>query len=298
MTPRFTGIWPAFVTPIAADGSPALDVVEQLVELFVSQKLGGLYLTGSTGQWPYFTVAERQAIVERAIRVAAGRLPIIVHVGAMTTADAVALTRHAQRVGADGVSAVGPTYYGHSVEGILAYYRAIAEASDLPVYAYHLSSVNQMALGARQFAQRLADIKGLAGMKITDLNLYPFGLIRSVVGERWTLFSGADELLCHAVLSGADGAIGTFYNLWGPECATGLARIVAGDVAGATRFMQRFQVSLADVLESGGIWSFLREAMRQRFQLDIGMPRPPLGATDRVWQPGEVEAILLRMDGA
>ena len=219
MKTRFGGIWPAMVTPTTSDGRPALDVCERLVDLFVGQGLGGIYLVGSTGQWPLFSVEERKAIAERVVKAAAGRLPVMVHVGAVTTADAVALAGHAARIGADAVSAVGPIYYAHSPDAVFEYYGRIASATDRPLFAYHLSGVNKLPLGPREYAERLLAIPNISGMKITDHDLYPFGLIHALAGDRLQLFSGADEVMCHAVLSGAVGAIGSFYNLWGESCA-------------------------------------------------------------------------------
>ena len=77
MTRRLGGMWPALVTPFGADGKVALDVVERLVDLFAKQGMDGLYVTGSTGQWPLLTVEERQAIVERCVKASAGRIPIM-----------------------------------------------------------------------------------------------------------------------------------------------------------------------------------------------------------------------------
>jgi N-acetylneuraminate lyase len=298
MTTRFGGIWPAMVTPTASDGRPALDVCERLVDLFARQGLGGIYLVGSTGQWPLFSAEERKAIAERVVKAAAGRLPVMVHVGAATTAEAVALAEHAARVGASAVSAVGPIYYSHSPDSVFEYYRRIASATDLPLFAYHLSGVNKLPLGPREYAERLLEIPNIAGMKITDHDLYPFGLIHALAGERLQLFSGADEVLCHAVLSGAVGAIGSFYNLWGPACARARQATVSGDVAAGRAFMLRFQTAIADVLGAGGMWSFLRAAMRYKYDLDIGMPRPPLAATDCKWADADVARIVERVDGA
>jgi len=296
MKTRFAGIWPAMVTPTTADGRPALDVCERLADLFARQKLGGIYVVGSTGQWPLFTLEERKAIAERVVQAASKRLPVMVHVGAAATADAVALTGHAARIGADAISAVGPIYYQHSADAVFDYYRRIASATDLQLFAYHLSGVNKLPLGPREYAERLLAIPTVAGMKITDQDLYPFGLIRALAGDRLQLFSGADEVMCHAVLSGAVGAIGSFYNLWGESCARARAATEAGDIAAGRAFMLRFQTAIADVMDGGGMWSFLRAAMRLKYGIDIGLPRHPLGATDREWGDAEVERIVERVD--
>jgi N-acetylneuraminate lyase len=297
MATRFGGIWPAMLTPTTPDGKPSLAVCEQLVDLFARQQLGGIYLVGSTGQWPLFTLEERKTIAECVVKGAAGRIPVMVHVGAMTTADAIALARHAASIGADAVSAVGPVYYSQTAEGVLNYYREVGRATDLPLFAYHLSSVNQMSLGPREFASRLLEVPNIAGMKITDRDLFPFGLIHALAGDRLQLFSGADEVMCHAVLSGAIGAIGTFYNLWGPACRKAREATAAGNVASGREFMLRFQAALDDVIRPGGVWSFLHAAMRLNYGIDIGMPRPPLGATDRGWTDEEVAKLIERVDG-
>jgi N-acetylneuraminate lyase len=290
------GLWPALLTPLDPAGQPAWDVLEHLVELYIAQRLDGLYVGGSTGQWPLLTVPERETLAERVIRTAAGRIPVMVHVGATSTADAVRLARHAASVGAQAVSTVAPTYYPHSADVVFEYYRAVGQAAESPLYVYHLSMVNQLRLPPEDYVARLLSLPRIAGMKITDLDLNLFGLIRAHAGDRLRLFSGADEVLCHAVLSGSVGAIGSFYNLWGPACRQARDAMVRGDVAAATDFTRRFQLAISRILGSGSLWSFLRAAMLRRYRLDIGMPRPPLGTLSRTWDDRQVAELLALVD--
>lgn len=296
MAVRFGGIWPAMLTPMAADGRPDWQACERLVEVFVGQRLDGIYVTGSTGQWPLLHIEERKAIAACVVSAAAKRLPVMVHVGAMTTADAVELAEHAATIGAAAISAVVPVYYTYSADAVFAYFRRLA-AVGLPFFAYYLGGVTRLDLGPSEFADRLMDIPHVAGMKVTDHDLYTFGLIHARAGNRLRLFSGADELLCHAVLSGACGAIGTFYNVWGPACQTARRATETGDIAYARRFMTRFQAAIAEVL-AGGMWSFLRAAVRRKYGIDVGMPRPPLGAADHPWDDTDVERLLQLVDEA
>jgi N-acetylneuraminate lyase len=298
MKTTFGGVWPALLTPLAEDGKPALAVVEKLTDLFARQGLGGLYVGGSTGQWLLLTPAERCAVAEAAVNAAAGRIPVMVHVGACTTADAVALARHAARVGADAVSAVGPIYYSHAADAVFRHYQEIGAATGLPLFVYHLSGVNQLTLDPREYVGRLLAVPNIAGMKITDRDLYTFGLIHAFSGGRLQLFSGADEVMCHAVLCGAVGAIGTFYNLWGQACQCARAAFAAGSVEAGRTFMLRFQTALAEILAAGSVWSFLRGAMRLKYGLDVGMPRPPLGAADKHWADADLERLINLVDSA
>ncbi|MEO1994258.1 MAG: dihydrodipicolinate synthase family protein [Planctomycetaceae bacterium] len=292
------GVWPAMITPLDPAGVPNHAAVEQLVDTFADQQLGGLYILGSTGQWPLLPLDQRRDVAERVVRTAGGRLPIIVHVGATATEDAVALARHAEQIGADGVSSVAPIYYPASTDGIFQHYRSIGEASELPLYVYHLSSVDQVTLAPRDYARRVLDLPNIAGMKITDHDLFQFGLMNHAAGDRLQLFSGADGLLCHAALSGAIGAIGTFFNVWGQPAQRARAAFVSGDFAAGRRFMAAFQGALADVIESGSIWTFLQAAMQRKFGIDVGMPRAPLGATDTVWEAGAVDALIDTVEAA
>jgi N-acetylneuraminate lyase len=292
------GVWPAFLTPLTEQGDVNHAAVEQLADLHARQKLGGLYVTGSTGQWPLLTVEQRRDIVERVIRTVARRVPVMVHVGATATDDAVALARHAEQAGADAVSSVTPIYYGFGADAIFETYRRIGTASSLPLFVYHLSIVNQLSMDARDYANRLLALPNIAGMKITDRDLYQFGLIHAYTAGRLQLFSGADEVMCQAVLSGAVGAIGSFYNLWGPACQKARAAFVAGNIEAGQRFMLAFQMAIAEILRVGGFWQFIRSALRLKYRIDIGLPRPPLAVTEKPWNDADVERLVAQVDSA
>lgn len=297
MKKKFGGLWPAMLTPLTPDGKPAFAVMEQLVRLFINQGLDGIYLTGSTGQWPLLTLDERISIMDCVIKAANGRIPVMAHIGAVATEDAVLLARKAAQLGADAVSSVAPIYYSHSEAVVFDHYRSIGEASELPFYIYHLSSVNPVSVGAKSYLDKLLSIPNIAGMKITDGNLFLFGLIQAGTGGKLQLFSGADEVMCQAVLSGAIGAIGTFYNLWGPSCRQARQAMVDGKTEAATQFMLRFQTAISRVLDSGSIWQFLRSAMQLKYDLDIGLPRHPLGMADQPWEEAKVRDVLQLVDG-
>jgi N-acetylneuraminate lyase len=214
----------------------------------------------------------------------------------VATDDAVALARHAARIGADAVSAVTPIYYPAGTDIVFEHYRRIGAATDLPLFVYHLSTVNQIALDPRDYAERVMGLPHIAGMKITDRDLYQFGVMHAHAGSRLQLFSGADEIMCHAALSGAIGAIGTFYNLWGPACQAARQRFVEGSFESGRKFMLAFQGAIAEVLRSQSVWAFLRAAMRIKYDIDIGPPRAPLGMLDKPWKSADVERLVAQVE--
>ena len=280
------------VTPLDEEGHPNPSAIEALVEAFIGQELDGLYVTGSTGQWPMLPMSDRRQVVERTVQTAAGRIPIMVHVGCAATDDAASLARHAMSVGADAVSSVAPIYYGWTADHIFEHFRQIGMASELPLFVYHLSSVNQLALDARDYARRVCELPHIAGMKITDRDLFQFGTIHHTAGDKLQLFSGADELLCHATLSGSAGAIGTFYNVWGPACRQARNAVLNGNFQAGLDFMQIFQSTLAEILSTGSHWTFLQTALKHLHGVDIGLPRAPLAVGNQDWNTEEIDRLI------
>lgn len=292
MNKKLSGLWPALFTPVAEDGSPALDQLEALTELLINQQLDGLYILGSTGQGVLFTEAQRKEVAERVIQLASGRIPVMVQVGSMTTAESVRLAQHAEHCGATAISSVGPIYFTGNTGTALEHYRQIATATQLPFLPYQLGNNTMGDIPA--FIDRLLEIPNVSGMKLTTGQLLEISAIRLHAGDRLRLFSGADELMCHAALCDTDGAIGTFYNLWGEVCQQVLIDFKQGDFERATKFMLEFQQIILLVLPN--IWTFLRKAMLIKYGIDIGQTKAPLGTMQRQWDDREVNEILNRMD--
>lgn len=291
-------VWPAMLTPLDDDGTPRLSVIDRLVDVFVQQELGGLYVLGSTGQGILLPVETRRQVAKRVVQAAAGRIPVMLHVGAVATDDAVALAEHAAEIGADAVSSVPPIYYPARFDAVLEHYRRVGSATDLPFFPYHASFLAQALPPAAQYAEQLLDLPNVAGMKFTDHNMYVLGLLHEYSGGRLFLFSGADELLCQAAVSGASGAIGSFYNVFGDVCQQVRQAFVAGDVQRGRRFMLCFQRTIDSILVRGGPWGFFRQAMQQKYDLDVGPPRAPLAVCEPPWDPADVERIIQEVETA
>lgn len=109
MTPiTFHGAWPALLTPTAPDGGVNVAMLREITEYMVGKGVGGIYLCGSTGEGVFMSVPERRQVTEAVMAQVAGRVPVIVHVGAVATRHAVALAEHARDAGADGVASILP----------------------------------------------------------------------------------------------------------------------------------------------------------------------------------------------
>lgn len=293
MEEKFKGLWPAMFTPVNEDGGPALNKIEELVELFISQKMDGLYILGSTGQGILFTEEERKSVTEVTCNVARGRIPVIVQVGSLTTEESIRLAKHAARNGADGISSVGPIYFQGSDSMALKHYSCIAQATDIPFFPYQLGG-HSVKGDIIHFVAQLMAIPNVMGMKLTTNNLVEISAIHNYAASRLKLFSGADELLCHASLCGTVGAIGSMYNLCGEACKSALREFTNGNYQFAKRFMLAFQDVIQLVLPH--IWTFFRQTMILKYGIDIGQAKAPVGNTHKVWQEEEVRNIIDRID--
>lgn len=293
MTNGFKGLWPAMFTPVDDKGEPAYEEMEKLVELLIDQDMDGLYILGSTGQGVLFNEQQRKDVAGAVMKFVAGRKPVMVQVGALTTDESVRLAKHAEKAGVVGISSVGPIYYAGTQDSALKHYQTIAAATALPFFPYQLGD-NSIPGNAVTFVQKLLEIRNVAGMKLTTNQLLEISAIYNYAGDRLKLFSGSDELFCHALLCGTVGAIGSTYNLWGTHCKRSMTAFIDGNFHQTKEFMLTYQEIIQKILPN--IWPFLRSAMKIKYQIDIGPTKAPLANTQKEWAQRDVEHILDKIE--
>ena len=207
MTP-ISGILPAIITPFDEHENFNPKAYEKLIEHLYSQGINGLYVNGQTGEGLLQPVAQRKQSAEVALRCSPKGKSVIVHVGAYRTADALELARHASSIGAHAVASL-PPLGAYSFIEIKAFYQALAAVSELPVLVYYFPAVSPAIQAAAQVLE-LLDIPNVIGLKFTDFDLYKMARMKQ---RGCVLFNGHDEVLIAGLLMGADGGIGSFYNL-------------------------------------------------------------------------------------
>lgn len=204
------GVIPAQVTTFAADGSLDEDRMAVCTRFLMSRGVNGLYLTGSTGEGFMMSPDERKRVVEIVTNEVAGSIPVIVHVGAISTHQTVDLAQHAQASGADALSSVPPIYWSFTPDQIVNYYTDITASTELPMIAYNVPLAG--VLGFDMIA-RLARIDGMAGVKYTATTHHEILRIKQEIGPDFKVYSGCDEMAMSGLAFGADGLIGSFYNV-------------------------------------------------------------------------------------
>ena len=207
---NFKGVIPAAISVFDKDELPDEAGTRAYVRYMMSFGIGGLYITGSTGESFLMNSEERKRQVEIVMDEVGGALPVVVHIGAMSTRESIALAEHAQSVGAAGISSVPPFYFKYTQDQIYGYYRDIAGSTDLPLIVYNVPLAGLLTV---DMIKRLAEINNVRGVKYTGTALYEVTQIRDACKEGFQIYGGCDELGSSNIALGVDGIIGTFYNV-------------------------------------------------------------------------------------
>jgi len=202
------GIVPAVVTPLDEAGSFMPEAYERLCATLYAAEVDGLYVCGQTGEGLQQAPEQRKRVAEASVKASPKGKTVIVHVGASSTGIAVDLARHAEQAGAQAVSSLPPAG-SYSMDEVRAYYRAIAESVSIPllVYFFPAFAANPRTLGD---LESLCEIPNVSGLKFTSTDLYTMGELKR---QGAVIYNGFDEILVAGLLMGADGGIGSFYNV-------------------------------------------------------------------------------------
>jgi dihydrodipicolinate synthase/N-acetylneuraminate lyase len=201
-----TGFLAAAVTPLRDDGS-ALDeeAFSPLVDFLAAGGLDGVFALGSTGEGILLSPEERQRAAELFVGAGKGRLAVVVHCGAQTTAQTSALAGHAAEIGADAVAVIAPPYFRLDEDELVEHFAAAAEAcAPLPFYIYEFARVSGYAVPLPVIARLRERVSNLAGLKVSDR---PWDAFEPYLIEGLDVFVGPEVLIEQGLERGAVGAV-------------------------------------------------------------------------------------------
>jgi 4-hydroxy-tetrahydrodipicolinate synthase len=213
----FSGSIPALVTPFI-DGRVAEDTFRQLVEWQVAEGSSALVPCGTTGETATLTSDEHRRVVGLAVEAAAGRVPVIAGCGSYSTAATIEKMRVAEEVGASGALVVVPYYNKPSQAGIAAHYRALVEASTLPIVVYNVPSRTVADISVETLAE-VAALNSVVGVKDATGNLARVTAQRLACGQDFCQLSGNDDMALGFNAMGGVGCISVTANVAPRLCA-------------------------------------------------------------------------------
>lgn len=271
---QLTGLVAAPHTPMNADGSLNPSVISAQAQLLLESGVGGAFVCGTTGESLSLTVKERVAVTEAWCEAAAGKLTIVVHVGSNSLLEARVLASHAQQCGVSAIAAMAPSFFKSSLDELIAYCAAVAEAApQTPLYYYDIPSMTNVPIPTARFLEQGAKtIATLHGVKFTNNDLVT--LQECLALEAFDIVFGYDELLLAGLALGVKGAVGSTYNFAAPIYQRLIAAFERGDLETA-RHAQLQSVRLIRMLQEFG-FSRASKAMMKLIGVDCGPVRLPL----------------------
>jgi 4-hydroxy-tetrahydrodipicolinate synthase len=226
----FHGVFPYLVSPIDETGRIKSGVLGRLVDDLIGDGVHGLTPLGSTGEFAYLSNAQRAEAVRATVEAAAGRVPVVAGVAATATADAVAQARDYQKLGADGILAILESYFPLAEPQVESYFRAIADAVDVPVVLYTNPQFQRTDLSLDVIA-RLSEHPRIGYIKDASTNT---GRLLSIMNrcERLRVFSASAHIPAAVMLVGGVGWMA------GPACVIPRQSVRLYDLCRAGRWAQ------------------------------------------------------------
>ncbi len=275
MAKELRGIIPALITPFTPDERVDESAFRKVLNAMIARGVHGLFPVGTGGEFSALTLEEKKRLMAVAVEETAGRVFVMPNVGAITTAESVALARHAEAVGCDAVSAVTPFFLKPSQDELFEHYRAICVAVKIPVLAYNIPErTGGVALSVATVSRLAREVPNFAGIKDSTGDLSNSVEFAQACPPNFRVFMGRDTLIYGALLYGLAGAVAATANV-APALAVGIYQAVeAGDLAKA----RELQAKLAPVRKLFGVGSHpagLKEAMVQLGTIECGRCRRP-----------------------
>jgi 4-hydroxy-tetrahydrodipicolinate synthase len=234
----FTGTGTALVTPFRHDGSLDEPTLRALIKRQIDAGIDFLVPCGTTGESPTLAHEEHLRVVEIAVELAKGRIPVLAGAGGYNTAEVIALARELAEIGADGILSVTPYYNKPTQEGLFQHYKAIAEAITLPIVVYSVQGRTGVNVEPGT-VRRLATIENIVGIKEASGNISQMAAILNAVPDDFNVLSGDDAISLPLIALGGRGVISVVSN----EIPADMARLTRlaldGDFSAAREIHRR-----------------------------------------------------------
>src|SRR5438270_1292853 len=208
----FTGTYTAIVTPFK-NGQLDEVALERLIKLQIKAGVDGIVPVGTTGESPTVNYEEHVEIIALSVKFAAGKIKVLAGTGGNSTTEAIYLTGHAEKAGADGSLQVAPYYNKPTQEGLFQHFREVARHTRLPIVLYSIPSRCGVEIGVDTVKRLARECKNIIGIKEAGGNPDRVSQLRAAMGPRFEIMSGDDSLTLPFMAVGAQGVISVASNV-------------------------------------------------------------------------------------
>ena len=229
----FEGAMVALVTPFKK-GKVDEKKLAEIVKFHIKNGTNGIVPCGTTGESATLSYEEHDRVIEIVIEAANKKVAVIAGTGSNSTAEALMLTKHAKKAGADASLQVSPYYNRPTQEGLYQHFKTIAEEIDMPMIIYNIASRTGVNIEPETM-QRLSKVRNIAGVKESSGSLEQMSRIRYLCGDKFDLISGDDALTLPLLAIGGTGVISVVNNIVPKDVADMVAKFKKGDLEGARK---------------------------------------------------------------
>ena len=236
---KYEGLYTAIITPFK-DGRVDVEAYKALIEAQIAAGVDGIAPVGTTGESPTLSHAEHMDVIRIAIETVRGRVQVIAGTGSNSTAEAIAMTQEAERLGADGTLQVCPYYNKPTAEGLYRHFKAVADSTKLPVVLYNVPGRTGVNLKAETTIRLARDCENIVAIKEASGSLEQVDEIIKNKPSRFDVISGDDALTFQMVASGAAGVISVIGNALPKEFSRMIRLEFNGEYEPARKIHHRF----------------------------------------------------------
>jgi 4-hydroxy-tetrahydrodipicolinate synthase len=234
----FRGTFTALVTPFR-DGGIDASAFEKLIETQIAAGITGVVAVGTTGESPTLSHEEREQVIRLAVTTAKKRCQVIAGTGSNATQHAVADTKMAEELGADGALLVAPYYNKPSQEGLFRHFKAIADATSLPIILYNIPGRCGVDIAPDTVARLAKECRNIVSIKEASGSVERVSELRRRLPESFTILSGDDSLTLPFMAVGAVGVVSVASNLFPAEVCALVRAFQSGDVKSAVKLHRK-----------------------------------------------------------
>ena len=247
----FKGLGVALVTPFMENGAVDFAAVARVVDNLIAGGVDYILVLGTTGETPTLTKDERKALIRFVRERVAGRVHLMVGVGGNCTHDVVTTLRTWDLSGYDAILSVNPYYNKPNQEGLYQHFKAIAEASPLPVMLYNIPGRTGVNMTPETIARIAAECENVIGVKEASGNLAQMAEIKKLLPNDFLLVSGDDGLTVEVVKLGGDGVISVLANAYPAETKEIVRLALEGNTEEADAKLKAFDSIISALFEEG-----------------------------------------------
>jgi 4-hydroxy-tetrahydrodipicolinate synthase len=256
--------------------------LERLIRIQVRAGVDGIVPVGTTGESPTVDYEEHIQIIALSVKFAAGKIKVIAGTGGNSTSEAIYLTEHAEKVGADGSLQVAPYYNKPTQEGLFQHFREVARGTRLPILLYSIPGRCGVEIGVDTVKRLAQECKNIVGIKEAGGNADRVSQLRSVLGPRFVILSGDDSLTLPFMAVGAQGVISVATNVIPRQVVQMVQAYAAGKTGAALRLHQKYYPLFKDLfIETNPVPVKAALAMMGQIEEEYRLPLVPMSAKNR-----------------